>query len=491
MIPPAGPSMLKRFLAGMVAIFVLTATGSATALLLEFDRINDIANGPGTAPPVAVPELDIDPGGPQTLLLIGSDRRLADRQAGRKSRSDTMILVRLDPGAGATTVLSLPRDLRTRFASGRVDKLNYAYEAGGARGVVRAVKRLMGDDFPVNHVANVSFGAFTRGVKFLDCFHIDVDRRYFNDNDPPNDPQGQPYAAIDLQPGYQRMCGLDSLDFVRFRHLDTDFVRSARQQHYLALAKDQVDFGRLLRDRDELVKIFATYTETDVRSLTARLRLLKLASEAARQPLRRVELEGEISEDLAYVDVSDDELARARREFLDPPAVREDAAPAPRRRAGGARPRRRTGAAALAPSLERAPRIEADGDAGFPVAVPTRIVDGSRPWDGHSKPDPRAYTITDRDGGRHRAHRVTIDAGPPGRFYGVQSTTWRDPPIVSSPSSTQVRGGRRLMLFREGRRLRLVAWREGGALHWVANTLERTLTNREMLGIAQTARVRR
>jgi hypothetical protein len=84
-----------------------------------------------------------------------------------------------------------------------------------------------------------------------------------------------------------------------------------------------------------------------------------------------------------------------------------------------------------------------------------------------------------------------MDAGPAGRFYGIQSTTWPDPPILRGPSSTQRRRGKRLMLFRDGRRLRVVAWREGGAVHWVANTLERTLTNREMLGIAETAALRR
>jgi LCP family protein required for cell wall assembly len=478
--------MWKRFVAGMVSIFVLTATGSATAVLLEIDRLDRVVSE-AAPPPLDVPELDIDPGGPQTLLLLGSDRRFEDRRRGRPSRSDTMILVRLDPDAGATTILSLPRDLRTEFAGGRVDKLNYAYEAAGPRGVVRAVKRLMGPGFPVNHVVNVNFGAFTRGVKRLGCFYIDVDRRYFNDNDPPT-ASAERYAEIDLQPGYQRMCGLDSLDFVRFRHLDTDFVRSARQQHYLGLAKDQVDFRRLFADRDELLRIFATYTDTDVKDLRARLRLLRLAAEAAQQPLRRIELDGDISEDLAYVNVPDAEVERARREFLDPPAVRET--PAPRRRTGTGTARRRSPSRALAPSLVPAPAI-ADADAGFPVAVPRRMVEGSRPWNGHSSAEPRAYAIVDRGGRRHRAHRITMDAGPAGRFYGIQSTTWPHPPILRGPSATQSRRGKRLMLFRDGRRLRVVAWREGGAVHWVANTLERTLTNREMLGIAETAALRR
>jgi len=484
--PERGPALWKRFLAGTVAIFLLTVTGSATAVLLEIDAIPE-------PPPLPIPELEpedeIDAGDPQTLLLIGSDRRFGDRASGRRARSDTMILVRLDPDAPATTVLALPRDLRTGFAGGRVDKLNYAYEEAGPRGVVRAAKALMGPDFPIHHVVNVSFGAFTRGVNRLGCFYVDVDRRYFNDNDPPTR-SATNYAAIDVPPGYQRLCGQDSLDFVRFRHLDTDFVRSARQQHYLAQAKDQVDFGRLLADRRELLRIFATYTDTDVRSLSARLRLLKLAAEAAGRPVRRVELAGTITEDLAYVVVAPQEVARARRVFLDPPAVRERRTPR-RRGAGARRPSARTRTRALAPTLRPAPPAAGDAPAPFPVARPRYVVGASRLWDGHERSAPRTYALRGPDGTRHMAWRMVVDRGTDGQFYGLQSTTWPDPPILRAPSATQTRRGRRLMLFRDGSRLRIVAWREAGAVHWVANTLERTLTDREMLDLAATARVGR
>jgi LCP family protein required for cell wall assembly len=477
--------MWKRFVAGMVSIFVLTATGSATAVLLEIDRLDRVVSE-AAPPPLDVPELDIDPGGPQTLLLLGSDRRFEDRRRGRPSRSDTMILVRLDPDAGATTILSLPRDLRTEFAGGRVDKLNYAYEAAGPRGVVRAVKRLMGPGFPVNHVVNVNFGAFTRGVKRLGCFYIDVDRRYFNDNDPPT-ASAERYAEIDLQPGYQRMCGLDSLDFVRFRHLDTDFVRSARQQHYLGLAKDQVDFRRLFADRDELLRIFATYTDTDVKDLRARLRLLRLAAEAAQQPLRRIELDGDISEDLAYVNVPDAEVERARREFLDPPAVRET--PAPRRRTGTGTARRRSPSRALAPSLVPAPAI-ADADAGF----------RSRSRAGWSRAAGRGTATRRPSPGRTRSSTAAGAApGAPhhdGRRAGrallrhpehdVAASAHPARPVGDPEPPRQAAHALPRRAAAAGRGLARGRGRPLGREHARAH-----LTNREMLGIAETAALRR
>jgi len=66
---------------------------------------------------------------------------------------------------------------------------------------------------------------------------MDVDRRYYNKNTGSylND-----YANINLQPGYQRLTGQQALDFVRFRHTDSDFYRLARQQQFVRAFKEQI-----------------------------------------------------------------------------------------------------------------------------------------------------------------------------------------------------------------------------------------------------------
>ena len=64
---------------------------------------------------------------------------------------------------------------------------------------------------------------------------IDVDRRYFN-----NRGGDFGYAAINLFPGYQKLGGYQALDFVRFRHTDSDLYRVARQQLFLRAFKDQI-----------------------------------------------------------------------------------------------------------------------------------------------------------------------------------------------------------------------------------------------------------
>ena len=68
---------------------------------------------PGTSIPGLKGALDDVPAGkPQTILVLGSDRRFVDIKQDNPARSDTMMLVRLDPSKEATAVMSLPRDLK-------------------------------------------------------------------------------------------------------------------------------------------------------------------------------------------------------------------------------------------------------------------------------------------------------------------------------------------------------------------------------------------
>ena len=71
-----------------------------------------------------------------------------------------------------------------------------------------------------------------------------------------------------------------------------------------------------------------------------------------------------------------------------------------------------------------------------------------------------------------------------GEYYGIQGTTWRQPPILDDPHETIVRDGRKLMVYRDGKRVRLVAWRTRKAVYWVANTLTQSLSGQQMIGIA-------
>jgi LCP family protein required for cell wall assembly len=470
--------VLKRFALGALIIVLLTAAATATATLLEItDDVQIIEQG-AKIPGISGVLDNVSSGGAQTILILGSDRRFVDIKQHNPARSDTILLVRLDPGKPATTVLSIPRDLMVDIPGFGRDKINAAYADGGPRLTVETIRNLF--HFPINHVINVNFGGFRRAVDKLGCVYVDIDRRYFNNNNPPAGGGGN-YATINIQPGYQKLCGADALDYVRFRHLDTDFVRAARQQDFLRQAKDQLGLAKLFSSRKQLLRIFAAYTQTDIRSTQATLRLLKLAFESSHSPIREVHFRGDIAGDstLSYVSVTPHNLALTRQEFLNPrPAStgggqgRRSARGAHRARiAPGLIPDGRAARAYVAPVRRRT---------RFPLLYPKhRLAAGSYMTD-----PPRVYSIKDRAGHRYRAYRIVIFARQLGQYYGVQGTTWMAPPILDHPSETRVIGGRHLELFFDGSRLRLVAYRSKKAVYWVANTLSETLTNRQMLDIA-------
>jgi LCP family protein required for cell wall assembly len=115
------------------------------------------------------------------------------------------------------------------------DRINSAYSRCGSKGTVLTIKHLT--SLPINYLITVNFHGFKEVVDKLHGVWMDVDRRYYNKN---TGSAYDNYANIDLQPGYQRLDGQQALDFVRFRHTDSDLYRLARQQEFVRAFKDQV-----------------------------------------------------------------------------------------------------------------------------------------------------------------------------------------------------------------------------------------------------------
>ncbi|MDX6425475.1 MAG: polyisoprenyl-teichoic acid--peptidoglycan teichoic acid transferase [Gaiellaceae bacterium] len=171
-------------------------------------------------------------------LVIGYDHRAGVESAG-PSRSDTLMLIRADPQTKTISLLSFPRDLQVPIYCGSTptatDRINAAYAYCNAKGTLLTVKHLTG--LPVNYLITVNFHGFKQVVDTLGGIWMDVDRRYYNKN---TGASSNNYANINLQPGYQQLTGQEALDFVRFRHTDSDLTRVARQQEFVRAMKEQV-----------------------------------------------------------------------------------------------------------------------------------------------------------------------------------------------------------------------------------------------------------
>ena len=487
---PDGPprlalAMAKKFAIGAVLIVALSATAVASAVLLQVDKTIQVFQEASIPIPNIENELDkVDPGSPQTILVLGSDRRFGDGKI--PPRSDTIIVVRLDPDKNATAILSIPRDLRVDIPGHGRDKINAAYAEGGPKLAVRTVKQLL--MLPISHVVNVNFGGFQRAVNRLGCVYVDIDRRYFNAHGGPGG-----YATIDLKPGYQKLCGKDSLDFVCYRHTDDDFVRAARQQEFLRQAKDQIGLGKVFGDREELLRIFGRYTQTDIarNNDAAILRLLKLGYESSKHPIREIRFRGEQSSDGDFVDITPDNLRRTIDEFINVGLIGSPAAlpgePPPQR----PKPKRISSRGGLAPGLVMR-NTEGENHvldittklSNLPVYYPeARLARG-----GYVRDSPRSYDIYDRNKNKYRAYRIVLSQGDNGQYYGVEGTTWKAPPILDNPTDEVRMRKRTYERYFDGHRIRLIAWKTPRAVYWVSNTLSKSLTNAQMMGIARSLR---
>lgn len=500
--PHLARNLLLRALLGGVTIILCAAAATATAGLLEIkgvaDRIESIPGlGVGSAKEPGVTRADA--GDARTFLLLGSDRRYADLKKNNKAlkksipaRSDTMMLVRVNPDEDVTTVLNIPRDLRVQIPGHGTSKINDAYALGGPALTLKTLTELLALD--INHVVNVNFSGFRHVVNYVGCVYADIDRRYYNSN--VGKPPSQQYAEIDIDPGYQRLCGQKALDYVRFRHADSDLVRAARQQDFLRAIKDQVASSSLFDDRDKLTDIFVDSVQTDsvLKSVTGLESVLKLGLFSAGKPVKQIPFpanfatEGEIS----YVTADDAAIQRAVDRFLDPPSLQPATkkARAPSREKKAKKPKKPKLDLSLLRNIrqemeDRVAAHVAAGKVGFEMYFPTRATSSGR--FSTVDPNPRIYTLRDRGGNKRRAYRmVFVQNELEGQYYGIQGTTWRTPPLLKKPTSSRVVNGRRLFLYRDGERLRFVAWRTKKAAYWVSNSLTTNLSNDAMIGIAAT-----
>jgi LCP family protein required for cell wall assembly len=235
--PRSGFALFKRIFAWIVMALLVAAGSVAGGAYLWFHE--SIAAVAASTPDVklAAKRLDVPlPGEPAIALVVGYDKRAGEAE-GDPSRSDTLMLVRADPGSKAISMLSFPRDLivdiKCPGRSSYRSRINEAYTVCGSKGTLETVKGVTG--LPINYLITVNFRGFRTLVDKLGGVWLDIDRRYFND-------RGGPFgfATINLFPGYQKLGGYQALDYVRYRHTDSDLYRVARQQQFVRAFKDQI-----------------------------------------------------------------------------------------------------------------------------------------------------------------------------------------------------------------------------------------------------------
>ena len=249
---------------------------------------------------------------PVDFLILGSDRR---RNLGPsdKGRSDTLMLVRINPATKSISMLSVPRDLRVEIPGYGSDRINAAYTYGGAPLAVKTFKALTG--LPVNHFIDVNFIGFVDIVDYLGGVYIDVDRQYYNNT------AYTGYASIDIKAGYQKLDGRNALAFVRYRHDQFgDWGRIQRQQLFLRELKRQaVRWGNVTKV-PKLLRIVSKNTISDISTLKQLITMAELVLGADTSHIYQTHIVGTPIDvgGAAELQAAPQEVATVVQQFLHP-----------------------------------------------------------------------------------------------------------------------------------------------------------------------------
>lgn len=230
--------------------------------------------------PTPYPEWDGDD--PINILLLGVDRRPDEGDPGR---SDTMVVVRVDPQNKRVDMLSIPRDLLVEIPGYSATKINAAYpfgsmdsdlDGGGPTLAAQTVEYNFG--IRIDYFAEVDISGMEQVVNILDGILLDVPG-IVKDEQYPTQTYG--YTRIEFSPGWQWMDGSTAVRYSRTRHHDGDFARQERQRQVLLAIRDRALNGSIITRLPQLISEVGDAVRTDL-SLGQVLSLARLGQEIDR-----------------------------------------------------------------------------------------------------------------------------------------------------------------------------------------------------------------
>lgn len=237
-----GGSLFSGFLFyETVRAYVAGTPISSNRELPLIGRFNPAAPSDPSAPAVSDPQTKVNFEKQERInfLLMGVDLRPGEHGP---ARTDTMIIVSLDPANKSVAMLSLPRDLWVPIPGYGDNRINTAYFTGDARnypgGGPALAKKTIQYNFgiPIHYYITINFVGFRKVVDALGGVTIDVPKE-INDPSFPDDTYG--YRPLFIPKGVQHMDGDMALAYARTRHGDSDFGRMKRQQQLIKAIRDQ------------------------------------------------------------------------------------------------------------------------------------------------------------------------------------------------------------------------------------------------------------
>lgn len=245
-------------------------------------------------------EVSLNKAQPFSVVLLGVDQRENDR-----GRSDSIIVMAVNPNTNTVKMLSIPRDTRTEIiGKGKVDKINHAFAYGGVQMSLDTIENFL--DIPIDYYVQVNMEGFKDIVDSVGGVTVQNDLDFT-------------YEGVHFTKGSLNLNGEKALKYSRMRYEDPrgDFGRQQRQRQIIQAVIDEgaslnslTNYGDIFQALGNNVKTNLTFDEM----VTIQSKY-KAASKSIEQI--QVNAQGTMIDGVSYQLISDEEKARIHQIFAD------------------------------------------------------------------------------------------------------------------------------------------------------------------------------
>ncbi|WP_368914438.1 LCP family glycopolymer transferase [Exiguobacterium acetylicum] len=184
---------------------------------------------------------------PVSVLLLGVDQR-----PGERGRSDSIMVMTLNPTRNESRLISIPRDTKVDIVGhGTNDKINHAYSFGGPEMAIKTVEKFL--NIPINYYAEINMEGFTSLVDAVGGVTVN------NDIDFTVSGTHFPVGKVNLD-------GKSALKFTRMRYEDPrgDFGRQMRQREVIAQVANKLSSDVSVSNFNAIMDVVGKNAQTNV-----------------------------------------------------------------------------------------------------------------------------------------------------------------------------------------------------------------------------------
>ncbi len=240
-----------RYFAVLMMIFVFLAIAYIAYGFYGLTKISQ----PGKLNPknnLSLKHKKIKPGQPINVLVLGVEATSWDYDA----RSDTIMVVRVNPKKDQITIFSLPRDSQVKIENYGLQKLTHAHFYGGSQLMKETIYKNFG--IPIDRCVEINFKGFYEIVDFIGGVDMEIEK-------PIRSPKFWDFDPFTIPAGKQHLNAKEALAYVHFRFdKKGDIGRIERQQKFIKVISSQIKSTNNIIDLPRLINRLAKYIRSDM-----------------------------------------------------------------------------------------------------------------------------------------------------------------------------------------------------------------------------------